>query len=147
MDSFVSGTNTFINFWLLVYGDTRRETQFLKVFSTHTLLTILSDHPPHGASRHVKISDSRDPKNPTTCSMVENSTLCLYARNSTLYCYGPISTDSFLKFSGQSLPGMTTSTLQPPFLVWGFIMTMVIVISFAHEHKTATNNYAPELLT
>ena len=29
----------------------------------------------------------------------------------------------------------------------GFIMTMVIVISFAHERKTAPNDYAPELLT
>ena len=29
----------------------------------------------------------------------------------------------------------------------GFIMTMVIVISFAHERKTLRNDYAPELLT
>ena len=28
----------------------------------------------------------------------------------------------------------------------GFIMTMVIVISFAHKHKTAPNDYAPEPL-
>ena len=34
-----------------------------------------------------------------------------------------------------------------PFPVWGFIMTMVIVISFAHERKTVPNDYAPELLT
>ena len=33
------------------------------------------------------------------------------------------------------------------FPVWGFIMTMVIVISFAHERKTVPNDYAPELLT
>ena len=34
-----------------------------------------------------------------------------------------------------------------PFSVWRFIMTMVIVISFARERKTAPNDYAPELLT
>ena len=33
------------------------------------------------------------------------------------------------------------------FPVWGFIMTIVIVISFARERKTATKDYAPELLT
>ena len=32
------------------------------------------------------------------------------------------------------------------FLSWVF-MTMVIVISFAHEPKTVPNDYAPELLT
>ena len=34
-----------------------------------------------------------------------------------------------------------------PFSVWGFSMTMVIVISFAHERKTVLNNYTPELLS
>ena len=34
-----------------------------------------------------------------------------------------------------------------PFPVWGFIMTMVIVISSAYERKTVPNDYAPELLT
>ena len=34
-----------------------------------------------------------------------------------------------------------------PFTVWEVIMTMVIVISFAHERKTAPNDYAPKLLT
>ena len=94
-DSVVSGTNAFINFWFPVHGDTRRETQFLKVFSTHT---ILSDHPhPRGAFCDVKISDGRDPMNPTICSTVENSTRCLNGRNSTLCLHGPISTDSFSK--------------------------------------------------
>ena len=32
------------------------------------------------------------------------------------------------------------------FPVWGFIMTMVIVIYFARERKTAPNDYTPELL-
>ena len=33
-DSVVSDTNAFINFCISVHGDTRREMQFLKVFST-----------------------------------------------------------------------------------------------------------------
>ena len=33
------------------------------------------------------------------------------------------------------------------FPVWGFIMTMVIVISFAHERKTVPTDNVPELLT
>ena len=32
-----------------------------------------------------------------------------------------------------------------PFPVWGFIMTIVIVISFATEYKTASDDSAPEL--
>ena len=41
---------------------------------------------------------------------------------------------------------MTSSTLQLISCL-GFIMTMVIDISFAHERKTVPNDYAPELLT
>ena len=50
-----------------------------------------------------------------------------------------------LKFSEPSLPGMTSSTLQPHFLFGGFIMTMVIVISFACERKTVAIDNAPAL--
>ena len=32
--------------------------------------------------------------------------------------------------------------IQPPISCLGFIMTMVIVISFAHERKTVPNDYA-----
>ena len=56
-----------------------------------------------------------------------------------------LSTDFFfkiLKFSGPSIPSMTSSIPQPHCLSGGFIMTMVIVISFAHERKTAPNEYA-----
>ena len=46
-----------------VHGDTRGETQFLKVYTNHTMLT-----PPQRAAHLVifKISVGRDPKNPTT---------------------------------------------------------------------------------
>ena len=52
-----------------------------------------------------------------------------------------------LKFSGPSLFGHDVSHTTAPFPAWGFIMTMVIVISFAHERKTVPNVYAPEILT
>ena len=48
------------------------------------------------------------------------------------------------KFSGLSLPGMTSFTIQPIFHL-GFIMTIMIVISFAHDRKTVTNVCAPKL--
>ena len=51
-----------------------------------------------------------------------------------------------LKSSGPSLPSMTSSILQPISCL-GFIMTMVIVISFVRERKTVPNDYAWELLT
>ena len=72
-----------------------------------------------------KISDCRDPKNPTTSSTAQIQ----------------LSTDSFSKSSNsQDHHSNLISCL-------GFIMTMVIVISFAHERKTVPNDYAPELLT
>ena len=41
---------------------------------------------------------------------------------------------------------MMSFTLQPISCL-GFIMTMVIVVSFAPERKNVPNDYAPELLT
>ena len=52
-----------------------------------------------------------------------------------------------LKLSGSSLLGMTSSILQPTFLSGGILWQMVIIVSFAHEHKTAHNDYAPGFLT
>ena len=72
--------------------------------------------------------------------MAENSIVCLH---------GPMSTFNWplfkiLKFSGPSLPAMTSSTLQLISYL-GFIITIVIVISFVHERKTVPNDCAPEL--
>ena len=89
-----------------------------------------------------KISVGRDLKNPTTYlngrelnSMPQwqnlnylppwsNVKSQLYGRNSNICFHDPISTlnwlfFNFLKFSGPSLPGMTSSTLQPHFLSGG----------------------------
>ena len=59
---------------------------------------------------------------------------------------GPISTASF---QNPQILRTEHDVRHTPvsFPVWGFIMTMVIVISFAHEGKTAPNDYTPELLT
>ena len=70
-DSFVSDTNAFINFLNSVHCDTRRETQFLKVYANHTMLT-----PPQHAVHLVmfKISVGRDTKKPTTSFSSRNRT-------------------------------------------------------------------------
>ena len=82
-------------------------------------------------------------------STAEDPTLCLNGRNSTLCLHSSILIDSFQ--NPQILRTISSRhdiihTLAS-FPVWGFIMTMVIVISFAHKRKTAPNDYAPELLT
>ena len=46
-----------------------------------------------------------------------------------------------------SLLGMTSSILHPHFQSVFFSQQMVIVISFKHERKTVTNDYAPGLRT
>ena len=98
-----------------------------------------SDFTPR-AVHHVmsKISIGRDPKNPTTSFNARNSTFCLR---------GPISTDSFRnpQILGTISSGHDVIYTPAPFPVWGFIRTMVIVISFTRERKTATNDYALEL--
>ena len=140
-----SGTNSFISFWLQFF-DTRRDT----------ILTMLTP-PQHTAHLVVvKISVGRDPKiltqwpNPQLLdSMAENSILSApIAENSTVCLHGPISTFNWLffknlKFSGPSLPGMTSSTLQPHFLSGVYYDNGDI--SFAREHKTVPNDCAPEL--
>ena len=105
-----SGTNGFINFGLWFFN-MRRE-------SILTMLTI----PNVQCILWCRRSVSRDLKNPTTSSMVkiQLSTLCHNGRNSTLCLHGPMSTFNWLffnilKFSEPSLPGMTSSALQPHF--------------------------------
>ena len=150
-----SSKNAFINFWLQLF-DTRGETQFLKVFRNHTILTT---PPTFGTSRGVldlnssSLVGTRNGRKLN--SMAENSILCPNGRSSIVCQHGPISisplhgqtstsqhqgrtpTKSFSKFSKFSahlfwawhhLHSSLISCL-------GFIMTMVIIISFAHERK------------
>ena len=109
----------------LVHSDTRRETQFLKVFSNHTMLT-----PPQRAAHLLmfKISMGRDPKNPTTSFNGQNPILASTIQSQlTLF--------KILKFSGPYLRGMTSSTLQPHFLSGGLLWQTVIAISFERERN------------
>ena len=96
-----------------------------------------------------KISVGRDPKNPTTSSTAQ---IQLSTEWQKLNCLPPWFNLNFqltLFQNSQILRTISTGhdVIHTPasFPVWGFIMTTVIVISFAHERKTAPNDYAPEL--
>ena len=71
---------------------------------------------------------------------------CLYNKRIS-HLNGPISTDSFQNPQILKTISSGHDIIHTPasFPVWGFIMTMVIVISFARERKTAPNDFAPEL--
>ena len=113
----------------------------------YTILTMLT--PPSSAAHLAvfNISVSRDPKIPTTSFNGPNISLNGRIPNSQLN--GPISTDTFQ--TPQILRTISSGhdVIHTPasFPVWGFIMTMVIVISFACERKTVPNDYVPGLLT
>ena len=107
----------FINFLTSVHGDTRRETQFLKVFANHTMLTPLQ------RAAHLvmfKISVHLRWSRPEKLNHRRNSrklnSLPQWSNLNWLFF-------KILKFSGPSLPGLTSFTLQPHLPVWGFIMT------------------------
>ena len=93
-----------------------------------TILTMLT--PPRRTAHLVmnKIYVGRDPKNPTTS---------FNGQNLNFHLNGPISTDSFqnpqILRTISSVPDDIHSPSQFP--VWGFIMTIVIVISFVRERK------------
>ena len=137
-DSVVSCTNGFINFLTSAQSDTRRETQFLLCW-------------PHQRAAHLvmfKISIERDPKNPTTSSTAQIQLSPQWQRTQLSASI----VQSQLTFQNPQIlrtisSGHDVMHTPVPFLVWGFIMTIVIVISFAHERKTVPNDYAPEHLT
>ena len=120
VDSVVSGTNGLLTSCLWFF-DTRREIRFLKVFRNHTPPPTFSTS--HGvldlnSSLPVEILKTQlldsMAESPTTSSMVK-----IQLSNDCLH--GPMSTFNWrffkiLKFSGPSLPGMTSSTLQSFFL-------------------------------
>ena len=120
-----SDTNGLLVSWLQ-FIDTRRETQFLKVFCNHTMLT-----PPPTFGTSQFISADRDPKNSTLRlkGWIIYSPVCLNDRNSIVCLQGPMSTLNYLffkiffktffkifKFSRPSLPSLTSSTFQSHFL-------------------------------
>ena len=114
----------FINFWLR-FMVTRRERHS----SYKSMLTILRWRAAHLVM--FKISVGRDPKNPS---------MSLNGRNSPLCLHGPISTSQLTLFQNRQILRTISSghdVIHTPasFPVWGFIMTMVFVISFTHERK------------
>ena len=128
------------------FFDTRRET-ILKSLSYQTMLTT----PQRSAHLVVQcqflnimvspqllnitvgpnfLTSWSDPQLQLYASMADNPTVCLHVQSQ-------LPTDVFLKilkFSGPSLLSMTSFTLKPHFLS-GFLMTIVILISFARERK------------
>ena len=111
-----SGMNAFINFLTSVLRHEERDT----------ILTMLT---PSWRDAHlvvIKISVGRDPKIPTEFFNGRNSPPYLNGKNSTVCLHRPISTHKLLffkilTFSGPSLPGMMSSTLQPHFLSGGLL--------------------------
>ena len=87
-----------------------------------------------------KISVSRDPKILTAAVTVENSTLCPNSRElNYLPTWSNVNFQLTLLQNPQILrtisSGHDVIHTPAPFPVWGFIMTMVIVISFVRERK------------
>ena len=137
-----------------------RETQFLKVFANHTIWLHPNARGTLWCLKSPFISTGLDSKNLTAAATVDNSNRCLnrqklnslpslsnliYADN--LQKRSPITTVFFAKFSN-SLDHLFRAWRHPhstPISCLGFCMTMVIVISFARERKTAPNDYVPEL--
>ena len=164
-----SGTNGLSISWLRFF-DTRREIQFLKVFANHTIwptnarrilrcLRFLSVEI-RKTQLHLQWSKSNPQlfnsmaESPTTRLHGSTSTLTVWLSGGETNCLPPWSNVNFqltLFQNPQILRAISSGhdvILTPaPFPVWGFVMTMVIVISFARERKTVPNDYAPELFT
>ena len=125
-DSVFSGTNGLL-ISRLRFFNTRRETQFLKAYANHTIW-------PHPNAwrilwclrslsveiRKTKLPFKRSKSNSLPQWQKLNSNWCLFQNQQILR------TISY---------GHDVIHTPDPFPVWGFIMTMVIVISFALERK------------
>ena len=125
-DSVVQIRTTFINFWVQFFV-TRRETQFFKRLSYHTMLTT---PPMLGTSR-----------GPISTSWSDPNFNCLPLRQTTqLYAYivqSQLLTNPFSKSSNSQDYHFRAWCHSHSNLVshLGFIMTIVIVIYFARERK------------
>ena len=99
----------FINFWLL-FVHMRKETQFLKTYANHTIW-------PQRRAHLVmsKISVGWDSK--------KTNYIFQWQKLDSMPPWSNLNWLFFkiLKFSGPSLPGMTSSTLQPHFLSGGLL--------------------------
>ena len=130
----------FTNFWLWFF-DKKKETQFLKASADHTILqTIL--YWPHKRAAHpvmFKISIDGNPKIPTASFNGQNSTQ-LYASMAETQLSAFMIQSQLTLFQNPPILRTLSSghnIIHTPasFPVWGFIMTMMIVIFFAHKRK------------
>ena len=112
-----------------------------------TLLSMLT--PPQHVVHLVmfKISVGRDPKNSTASFNGQNPTLVSTAKDPTLtpMVQSQLTLLQILKFSGPSLPGMTSSILQPHFLSGGLYYDKWWLSYSLRASVTAPNDYAPGL--
>ena len=99
---------------------------------------------PHKRMVHLamfKVSVCRDQKNPTTSSMVQIQldSLPQWQKLNFLSPWPNLNSQLTLFQNPQILRTISSGHdiihTPVPFPSWGFIMTMVIVISFVHEHK------------
>ena len=113
-DSVVSDTNRLLISWLRFF-DTRKEAQFLLCWSYYADYTQRAAH-----LVMFKISVGRDPKKTTITSTVKSNS---QRPNPTLTSMveSQLLNRLYFKFSGPSLPGITSSTLQPHFLYGGLL--------------------------
>ena len=119
-----SDTNRLLTSWIRFF-DTRRKTQFLKVFRNHTMLTT----PPTFGTSRGPISISLHPVRthilnimvgPQLLNIMVGPQLLNIMVDPTSQLHGRNSTKSFskiLQILSPSLPGMTSSTFQPHFLL------------------------------
>ena len=116
------------------FGSSTRGERYNSYYADHNMLT----PPPHVAHLLVfEIFVGRDPKRLNGRISYSSTPWSNLNFRLTLFQNPQIIR---MIFSGHDI-------IHPPalFPVWGFIMTMVIVISFAIERKTVLNDDAPEL--
>ena len=132
-------------FYLQSLATWERETQFLRAYANHTILS-----PPHTRVWHILwslrsqlISAGRDPN---WSALIRSEKIQPHA--STIECQ-LICFFKILKFSALSLLGMTSTTHwihsnscpQPYFLSGGLLWQTMIVISFPRGRKIASSDY------
>ena len=99
-----------------------------------------ANHPQRAAHLVMfKISVCRDPKKPTTSSMTQIQLSPQWQKCNSLPTWSNLKSQLTLFQNPQILriisSGHDVIHTPAPFPVWGFIMTMVIVISFARKRK------------
>ena len=124
-----------------VLSDTRRETQIIKAYANHTILT-----PPHARRtlwclRSQLISLGRDP-NWSVLIRSEKLSCTLQQSNSTVFSKSSKSLDHLFWARRQPPTLFTPTAVQPHFLFGGLLWQMMIVISFPSRCKTASSDYS-----